>query len=101
MSLPAGHLNTERAAAASVGVISRAELAHCRSWQLAFARERKDHRYYEIVEDTVRQGFQYRYFAIRDAGGEMCAVQPFFILDQDILVGVSPRIGALIEFVRR
>ena len=101
MSLPVGHLNTERAAAASVGVISRAELAHCRSWQLAFARVRKDHRYYEIVEDTVRQGFQYRYFAIRDDGGEMRAVQPFFILDQDILVGVSPRIGALIEFVRR
>src|SRR5713226_2235922 len=85
----------------SVGLISRAELAHCRHWQSAFAGKRKDHRYYELVEDTIRQGFDYRYFAIKDAHGEIIAVQPFFILDQDLLVGIRPKIGALINAIAR
>lgn len=85
----------------SVDVILRAELMRCPHWGSAFARERKDHRYYEIVEDTILQGFDYRYFAVKDENGGVHAVQPFFILEQDILVGASPRIGRWIELIRR
>ena len=74
---------------------------HCRHWACAFEYERKDHRYYEIVEDTILQGFDYRYFVVKDVNGDVLAVQPFFILDQDLLVGVGPQIGWLIEFMRR
>src|SRR5690348_5890246 len=84
-----------------VGLVSRAELTRCRHWQHAFVGQRKDHRYYELVEDTLRQGFDYRYFAVWDAHGEIRAVQPFFILDQDLVVGVSPKIAALIKSIRR
>jgi len=73
----------------SVEVILRDELMHCRRWACSFEYERKDHRYYEIVEDTILQGFDYRYFVIKDANGRVRAVQPFFILDQDLLVGAS------------
>ena len=38
---------------------------------------------------------------IRDAHGQVLAVQPFIILDQDLLVGVDTRIRQLIESVRR
>jgi predicted N-acyltransferase len=69
-------------------------------WQRAFARQHKDHRYYEIVEDTLHPEFAYRYFVIRDAHGAVRALQPFFILDQDILAGVRPHLGPLIEAVR-
>jgi hypothetical protein len=85
----------------SVGLISRGELARCRHWESAFAGKRKDHRYYELVEDSIRQGFDYRYFAIKDAHGEIRAVQPCFILDQDLLVGVSSKVGAMISLIRR
>jgi hypothetical protein len=51
--------------------------AVCPRWQVAFASERKDHRYYELVEDTPRPEFDYRYFVIKDAVGQGCAVQPF------------------------
>jgi hypothetical protein len=84
-----------------VGVVSRAELTHCRRWSSAFSGSRKHHRYYELVEDTIRQGFDYRYFVIRDALGEVWAIQPFFILDQDLLTGAGRRIGPLIATVRR
>jgi len=84
-----------------VQVVSRAELAHCRQWRSAFSGSRKHNRYYELVEDTIRQGFDYRYFVIRDALGEVRAIQPFFILDQDLLAGSSQRTGALVAAVRR
>jgi hypothetical protein len=37
-----------------VELMSRAELAHCRHWRNAFVGDRKDHRFYELVEDTIR-----------------------------------------------
>jgi Acetyltransferase (GNAT) domain len=84
-----------------VDIVSRAELADCRHWRNAFAGQRKDHRFYELVEDTIQQGFEYRYFAIKDGDGEVRAIQPFFILDQDLLAGIDSRIRAIVESVRR
>jgi hypothetical protein len=81
-------------------VIARADLRHCPRWQTAFANERKDHRYYELVEDTLHPDFEYRYFVIKDALGQVCAVQPFFLLDLDLLVGASQRFGVLIDAIR-
>lgn len=83
-------ISGETAASFSVSVVGRAALASCAIWRSAFADQRKDHRYYEILEDTVRDNFTYRYFAITDAGGRIRAIQPFFLLDQDILEGLGP-----------
>ena len=74
----------------SVEVVSRAELESCAVWRAMFADQRKDHRYYEIIEDALRDGFDYRYFAMRDAAGVVRAIQPFFLIDQDILEGIKP-----------
>ena len=87
--------------ARSVEVATRAELARCPHWAQPFPSQRKDHRYYELVEDTIHQGFDYRYFVIKDAAGEVCAVQPFFMLDQDLLAGIAGPVTAAAEFVRR
>lgn len=85
----------------SVGIVSRPELEECSYWRSAFSDKRKDHRYYELVEDTIRQEFEYLYFTIKDEHGAVRAVQPFFILDQDLIAGVSPRIGVLMNSIRR
>jgi len=82
-------------------VIAREDLRHCPRWEVAFANERKDHRYYELVEDTLHPEFDYRYFLIKDASGHIRSIQPFFLLDQDLLVGMSPRFGALVGGIRR
>jgi hypothetical protein len=47
--------NADVAPRGSVEVILRDELARCRRWACSFECERKDHRYYEIVEDTIQQ----------------------------------------------
>ena len=82
-------------------VVARDDLQRCPRWQVAFANERKDRRYYELVEDTLHPEFDYRYFVVKDTVGQVCAVQPFFLLDLDLLVGTSPRFGLLIDAVRR
>jgi hypothetical protein len=84
-----------------VDVYTRRELAQCRHWVDAFRSERKDHRYYELLEDTIHPEFEYRYFVIKDAAGKVRAVQPFFILDQDLLVGVGHKLGVPLRFLRR
>jgi hypothetical protein len=85
----------------SVAVVSRREVMQSRHWRNAFGLEAKDHRYYELIEDTIHDEFDYRYFVVRDAAGEICAVQPCFVLDQDLLVGTKPRIGLLTDLIRR
>jgi predicted N-acyltransferase len=85
----------------SIAVMTRADLPGCVPWIFAFADQRKDHRYYEILDDTLRDNFEYRYFAILDAAGRVRAVQPFFLVDQDILEGLAAKQFRWIAIVRR
>ena len=82
-------------------MLSRADLAECPHWRDAFTGERRDHRHFELVEDTLHPEFDHRYFAITDERGEVCAIQPFFILDQDLLEGTGRRTHAIAGFIRR
>jgi peptidoglycan biosynthesis/recognition FemAB-like protein len=84
-----------------LSVVSRARLASSRLWKHAFGASRKDRRYYEIVEDTLWQGFEYHYFLIRNELGEEISVQPFFVLEQDLLAGVSVWTRAPTHLIRR
>ncbi|MGL3208815.1 hypothetical protein [Bradyrhizobium sp. BR 1433] len=61
-----------------VKIVTRDEIAGCPAWEASFADLRKDHRYYEILEDTLRERVEYRYFAIIDEASCLHAVQPFF-----------------------
>ena len=85
----------------SISVVSRAELSGCAPWTSTFADQRKDHRYYEILDDTLRGNFEYRYFAIVDNNGQVRAIQPFFLVDQDILEGLGAERIHWISLVRR
>ena len=85
----------------SVSVVSRAEFSGCAPWTSTFTDQRKDYRYYEILDDTLRGHFEHRYFAIVDSRGHTRAIQPFFLVDQDILEGLGAERVYLISLVRR
>src|SRR5260370_7122465 len=85
----------------SISVLSRAELSGYAPWTFTFADQRKDFRYYEILDDTLRGNFEYRYFAIFDNTGQVRAIQPFFLVDQDILEGLCAQRIHWISLVRR
>src|SRR3984957_7795399 len=85
----------------SISVISRAQLSGCAPWKSTFTDQRKDYRYYEILHNTLGGPFENQYFAIVDSGGHTRAIQPFFLVDQDILEGLGAERVYLISLVRR
>src|SRR5258706_4428101 len=85
----------------AVHVATRAQVEQCPAWATSFADHRQDHRYYRIVEDTIVQGFEYRYFVLEDAQGTAKAIQPFFILDQDLLGGAGKFLQSMAGGVRK
>jgi hypothetical protein len=74
-------------------IATRADLHTFPQWRTAFAGERKDSRYYEIVDDTL-PGFDFFYLAFNNGG-----VQPFFVLDQDLVAGAPA--SAVVHAIRR
>src|ERR1700721_3919280 len=79
----------------SISCISRAELSGCAPWTSTFTDQRKDYRYYGIVDDTLRGHVEHRYFAIVDSRGHTRAIQAFFLGDPDILQGTRAERGDL------
>jgi len=71
----------------AIRIVSRSEIAGSPLWQNAFVRERKDRRYYELLEDALKDGFRYGYLSI-ESGRSVRAIQPYFVLDQDLLAGL-------------
>jgi hypothetical protein len=94
-------VSSARCESFSISVVSRAELSGCAPWTSTFTDQRKDYRYYEILDDTLQGNFEYRYFAIVDSNGRIRAVQPFFLVDQDILEGLGAERIHWISRVRR
>jgi predicted N-acyltransferase len=85
----------------SISVVSRAEFSGCAPWTSTFTDQRKDYRYYEILDDTLRERFDYQYFAIVDGKGRVRAIQPFFLVDQDLLEGLGAERFYWISLIRR
>jgi hypothetical protein len=85
---------------ATIRIATRDEIAASPHWRTAFAGERKDSRYYELIEDTLNSEFRYGYFAI-EAGGAIRAIQPYIVVDQDLLAGTGGFAQGLVGGIRR
>ena len=99
------HQRTDSASSASrpgstIRIASRSEISGSSHWRTAFAQERKDHRFYELLEDTLKDGFKYGYLVIEN-NRTVCAIQPYFLIDQDLLAGLSGRVRKFIAGIRR
>lgn len=69
-------------------------------WQRAMAAHCLDHRYYEVLEETLRDGFDYRYALLTNRRTGTVAVQPFFLVNQDITAGLPARLRAFVSTLR-
>jgi Acetyltransferase (GNAT) domain len=85
----------------AVKVVNRAELQNCPAWKRALQNRCKDHRYYEIVEETLGGGFEHRYLVIQDESGNARAIQPVFFVRQNLVEGVPGKISSVVGLVRR
>ena len=84
-----------------VRVVSLTELRNCEAWRRAFQRQCKDHRYYEIVDETLESDFEHHYLVLEDDSGQVRAIQPVFFVRQNLLEGVPGKIRAVVDLVRK
>ena len=82
-------------------ITSLAELENCDAWKRAFQNKCKDHRYYKIVEETLEGGFEHHYLQLEDDSGNVRAVQPVFLVRQNLIEGVLGKIRSVVELVRK
>lgn len=75
------------------------EISGLLHWQAAFAQERKDHRFCELIGDTLKDGFEYGYL-ITETGCTVCAIQPCLLVNQDLMAGIGRHARKLIATIR-
>jgi hypothetical protein len=73
--------------------------AHLRN--AAFASRCKDFRYYEILEASLCEQFDYHYFVLHNETTGEWAVQPLFFVEQDLLAGLPGTVRSWCDSVRR
>ena len=71
------------------------------AWPRAFRNKCKDHRYYEIVEETLEGGFEYHYLQLEDDSGNVRAIQPVFFVRQNLVEGVLGKIRSVVDLIRK
>jgi predicted N-acyltransferase len=81
-------------------VLSLSDLRNVEDWRKAFQGKSKDHRYYEIVEETIEPKFEHHYLLLEDQAGKVRAIQPVFFVQQNLVEGI-PALRAAVAAIRR
>src|SRR5438046_3534200 len=84
-----------------VKVLALAELRNCGAWKRALQNKCKDHRYYEIVQETLQCGFEHHYLLIEDHTGQVRAIQPVFFVRQNLVEGVRGKVRSIVGTIRK
>jgi hypothetical protein len=71
------------------------------TWVAGFENYTFDHRYYEIIHESLKGQFAHYYLFLRDSNGMTRAIQPFFIVRQDIAAGTPEFVRNALAQVRR
>jgi predicted N-acyltransferase len=81
-------------------VLTRADLVQYEPWTRAFAGKTKDHRFYELVADTLGSNFEHHYLLLEDRAGNVRGIQPVFFVQQNLVEGI-PGLRKAVEKIRR
>ena len=81
-------------------IVTLTELQNCDAWERAFQNKCKDHRYYEIVDETLDGDFEHHYLVLEDDSGAVRAVQPVFFVRQNLVEGVRGKIRSVVDLIR-
>src|SRR6266404_6607436 len=93
--------DTIRSPQGVMSVVTRAELENCEAWKRVFQNRCKDHRYYEIVEQTLQNDYEQHDRLLKDHSGNARAIQPVFFVRQNLIEGVPGRIRSVVDVIRK
>src|SRR5437016_2606909 len=82
-------------------VVALTDIQNREEWKRAFQNRCKDHRYYEIVEETLRNDFEHQYVRLEDSSGNIRAIQPVFLVRQNLVEGVPGKIRSVVDVIRK
>jgi hypothetical protein len=69
-------------------------------WVAGFDNYPLDHRYYEIVHESLKDQFAHYYLLLKDGAGVTRAIQPFLIVSQDLATGMPSVIRDVLARIR-
>jgi hypothetical protein len=82
-------------------VARRVPAADAATWAAGLSHLANDHRYYELTHDSLGDQFEHYYLLLKDPGGRTRAIQPFLLVDQDLVTGLPKAIKQGMGRVRR
>jgi predicted N-acyltransferase len=82
-------------------IVSQQDLQHRPAWREAFRDRCKDHRFYELIGATLNQAFDYFFILLEDERRQVRAIQPLFLVRQNLAEGVAGPVRTTIDRIRR
>lgn len=69
-------------------VANRIPESEAATWAAGLQHEANDHRYYELTHDALGHQFEHYYLLLKDHAGNTRAIQPFLMVNQDLVTGM-------------
>ena len=69
-------------------------------WERGFSDSWKDFQYYDLIEQTMRRGFDYRYLLVFDKNDRPLALQPLLLATQDLAISAGANVARLVAKLR-
>jgi hypothetical protein len=82
-------------------VANRVPEADAETWAAGLQHQANDHRYYELTHDALGHQFEHYYLLLQDHAGKTRAIQPFLIVNQDLVTGMPKAIRRAMDKIRR
>ena len=82
-------------------VANRVPEADAETWAAGLRHQANDHRYYELTHDALGHQFAHYYLLLQDHSGKTRAIQPFLIVNQDLVTGMPQVIRRVMDKIRR
>jgi hypothetical protein len=91
---------TLRTSFGSVVVADRVPTGDQGIWEQGLSTYANDHRYYEVIHKALADQFQHLFLVLKDNDGLTRAIQPFFVVYQDLMTGTPTFVRKPLEKVR-
>jgi Acetyltransferase (GNAT) domain len=85
----------------TVKILNLSDVRKLDAWRRAFQGRCKDHRYYEMIEETLANDFEYRYAVLEDLTGNVRGIQPILFVRQNLIEGVRGAFRKIVEVMRK
>ncbi len=82
-------------------VSNRIPEVDAKTWAAGLSHLANDHRYYEAAHESLGDQFEHYYLLLKDHTGRTRAIQPFLIVNQDLVTGLPKAIKRTVDKVRR